>query len=73
MLVGSLNRCLAASITYHDFLCGLRAGHGTWTTTLEVKLLQQVMAMREAVLHGIFLDMQKEYNTLDRSRFLDIL
>ena len=44
-----------------------------WTTTLEVKMLQQVMAMREEVLHKIFLDLHKEYNALDRFRCLEIL
>ena len=35
-----LNRRLTASITYHDFLHGFRAGRGTDTSTLEAKLLQ---------------------------------
>ena len=56
------------SITYHNSLHGFRAGRGTGTAILEVKLLQEVTAMREAVLHGIFLDLHNEYNALDRSR-----
>ena len=43
------------------------------TTTLEVKLLQQLMAMREEVFHAIFLDLNKVYNALDRSMCLKIL
>ena len=43
------------------------------TATLEVKLLQQVAALREAVLHAIFLDLHNSYDALERSRFLDIL
>ena len=35
-----LNCRITASITYHDFLHGFRAGHGTGTATLEAKLLQ---------------------------------
>ena len=54
-----LNRRFAASITYHDSLHGFRAVRGTGTATLEVKLLQQVTAMKEAVLHTIFLDLHK--------------
>ena len=68
-----LNRRLMASITFHDFLHGFRAGHGTGTTTLEAKLLQQLAALREEVLYAIFLDLHKSYDTLDRSRSLDIL
>ena len=41
-----LNRRLTASITYHDFLHGFRAGRGTVTSTLEAKLLQQLAALR---------------------------
>ena len=41
--------------------------------TFKVKLLQQVVALREAVHHAILLDLHKEYNALDRSRCLDIL
>ena len=68
-----LNRRFTASITYHDSLHILRAGCSTGTATLEVKLIQKVMAIREEVLNAIFLDLQKLYNALDRSRCLDIL
>ena len=68
-----LNRRFTASMTYHNFLHELRTGHGTGSANIEVKLLQQVGAMREAVLHAIFLDLHKAYHSLDRSRCLDIL
>ena len=41
-----LNRRTAASITYHDFLHGFQSGRSTGTTTLEAKLLQQLVALR---------------------------
>ena len=41
--------------------------------TLEIKLLQQVAALWEAILHAIFLNMHKAYDALDRYRFFDIL
>ena len=63
-----LNRWLATSITYHDFLHRFRAGCGTGTATLKAKLLQQLAAMREEVLYVIFLDLHKSYEALDRSR-----
>ena len=68
-----LNRCFTAYITYHDYLHGFWAGCGTGSTTLKVKLLQKVAALREAVLHAIFLDLNKSYNALDRYRRLHIL
>ena len=45
-----LNRRLTASITYHDFLHGFRAGRRICTATLEAKLLQQLSALMEEVL-----------------------
>ena len=41
-----LNRRLMASIVFHDFLHGFRAGRGTGTATLEVKLLQKLVSLR---------------------------
>ena len=63
-----LNRRLTASITFHDFLHGFRAGRGTGTATLEDKLLHQLAALTEEVLYTIFLELHKAYDTLDRSR-----
>ena len=60
-------------IQFHDTLHGFRAGRGTGTTTLKAKLLQKIIAMKETVLHAIFLDLPKAYNALDRDRCLDIL
>ena len=68
-----LNCCFTTSITYHDTLHGFWAGCGTGTLTLELKLLQQIAALREAVIHVLLLDMHKAYDALDRSSCLDIL
>ena len=43
------------------------------TATLEEQLLQQLITMRGAFFHYIFLDLCKSYNTLDMERCLDIL
>ena len=43
------------------------------TVTLNAKLLQQLIAMRDTVLRSIFLDLRKAYDDLDRDRCLDIL
>ena len=68
-----LHRRLTTAITYHNALHGFREGSGTGTGTLEAKLLQQLVAMREEVLYVIFLDLTKAYDALDRSRSLEIL
>ena len=49
---------LTAAIMYHYILYGLRTGRGTGTVILEAKLIHQLTAMREAVLHTVFLDLQ---------------
>ena len=43
------------------------------TATLEANLLQQLIAMRETVLHYIFLNLRKAYDDLYRYRCMDIL
>ena len=68
MVTVILNRRFTAYITCHNSLHGFQEGHGKRTTTLEVKLIWKVTAMREEVLHAIFLDLHKAYDTLDRSR-----
>ena len=64
---------LTTAITYHDFLHGFWAGRGTGTATLEAKILHQLAVMREEVLYVIFLDLNKTYDALDRSRSPEIL
>ena len=54
-----LNRRLTAAISFHDTLHGFRAGGGTGTATLNVKILKQFKAMRETVLFEVFLDIRK--------------
>ena len=68
-----LNRRLTASVTFHDFLHGFWEGRSTGTTTLEVKLLQKLEALREEVMYVIFLELHKAYDALDRSSCLEIL
>ena len=50
VVVAVLNLFFISSITYHNSLHGFRAGRGTGTATLEAKLLQQLVALREEVL-----------------------
>ena len=43
------------------------------TTTLDANLILHLTAMREAVLHTIFMELQKLYGALDHDRCLYIL
>ena len=63
---GIINQRISSSIQFHYSLHGFHAGRGTGTTTLEAKLLLNIISVRETVLHVIFLDMRKAYYALDR-------
>ena len=73
VISGIINCQISSSTQFHDALHGFCAGRGTGNTTLEEKLIQQIIDMREKVLHAIFIDLRKAYDDLDRDRCLDIL
>ena len=70
---GIINRQLLSSIQFYDVLREFCAGRGMGTATLKVKLLQNLITMRETILHAIFLYLRKAYDALDREICLDIL
>ena len=72
-IFGIISLCTCPSIQFHDSLHVFCAGIVMGTNTLESKLLQQLIAMRESVLHSIFLDLLKAYDSLDSDRCLDII
>ena len=68
-----INFRLLSSIQFYDALCGFHTGRGTGTATLKARLLQNIIAMTETVLHSIFLSLFKAYDDLYREHCLDIL
>ena len=69
-----ISNCLFnAYIAFHGVLYGFLASHGTDTTSLEAKLIQKLMAMKEEVLYAIYMDLHKAYDALDRDICLEIL
>ena len=65
-----LNLRLTMEIHIHKILHGFHTGRGTGTVSIEAKLLQNPMAMREEVFYEIFLDLYKAYSSLDCSHCL---
>ena len=65
-----LNLRLKMAIQLHDTLHGFHTGRCTRIASLEAKLLQHPMAMREEVLYEIVLDLHKAYGALDCSSCL---
>ncbi len=57
----------------HDCLHSFRAKKGTGTAIIEAKLAQQLAFMEQAPLYGIFIDLRKAFNLMDRGRCLEIL
>ena len=68
-----INLFLTTSIDFHGVLHGFWAGCGIGTTSLEDKLIHQIMSMRSEVLYEIFMDLYKSYKALGRGRCLKIL
>ena len=62
-----------SAIKFHDVMHGFRSVRVTGTVALVSKLLQHLMAMKEAVLIEVFFDLQKSYDALYWDRHLKIL
>lgn len=60
-------------IQFHDSLHGFVQKRGCNTAVLEAKLLQQLAYLRQTPLFGVFLDLKKAYDAMDRSRCIHIL
>ena len=61
-----------SAIEVHDSLHGFRAKRGCGTGIMEAKLVQQLTFVEQAPLFGIFIDLRKAYNAMDRERCIDI-
>ena len=63
---GIINRRILSSIQFHGVLHVFHAGIETGDTNFKANMFQQLIVMREKVLHAIFLDLLKAYDALDR-------
>ena len=62
-----------SEIDLHDYLHGFRAKRGCGTGIMEAKLLQQLAFREQVPMYGIFLDLRKAFDAMDRGRCLEIL
>jgi hypothetical protein len=67
------NRQITQNINLHDALHGFRAKRGTGTAILEARLHLDVSIQCGLLFHQVFLDVSNAYDTLDRTRTLEIL
>jgi hypothetical protein len=56
------------AIELHDCLHGCRDGHGTGTAIIKAKLAQQLSYIELKPFYGVFLDLRKAFDTMDRER-----
>ncbi len=61
------------ALDLHDLLHGCCDKRGTGTAGIEAKLAQQLAHLEQAPFYGVFLDLKKAFNSMDRERCLLIL
>jgi hypothetical protein len=57
----------------HDSLHGCRNKHGTGTAIIEAKLAQQLLYLKLKPFYGVFLNLRKAFDAMDRERCILIL
>ena len=62
-----------AHIEFHDCLHGFLSSRGTSTSTTEATLTQQLAYMDQVPLYGIFINLRKAYDVMDRDMCTEIL
>ena len=68
-----INSRLKRTINFDDSIHGFRAGRGTGTAITEAKLRMQLHASKSDPLYIVFVDLNKAYDTLDRTQASRIL
>ncbi len=61
------------SMELHDTLHGCLAQRGTGTACIEAKLAQQLSYLELQPFYGVFLDLKKAFDAMDRERCIKIL
>jgi hypothetical protein len=61
------------ALPLHEVLHGCRNGRGMGMAILEAKLAQQLAHLEQEPFYGVFLDLKKAFNAMDRERCLLIL
>jgi hypothetical protein len=68
-----MNLRLEASIVLHDSLHRCLAMRGTGTGIIEAKLAQQLAHLEQMPFFGVFINLRKAFDAMDRGRCLEIL
>ena len=65
--------CWLDAIKLHDCLHGCCANRGTGTAVIEAKMAQQLSCLELKPFYGVFLDLKKAFDSMDRERCIMIL
>ena len=68
-----VNCRLVRGLVLHEALHGFRSGRETGTATLDANSDQQLAGLAHEPLFQVFLDIHKEYDSLDRGICLEVL
>ena len=61
------------AIALHNSLHGSRNGQGMGTEVIEAKLVQQLAHIEQVPFYGVFIDLKKAFDAMDRGRCLLII
>ncbi len=61
------------AIVLHDSLHGCRNQWGLGTAVIEAKLTQQLAHIEQTPFYGVFVDLMKAFDVMDRKRCLQLL
>jgi hypothetical protein len=61
------------AIVLHDSLHGCRNQRGTGTAVIKAKLTQQLAHIEQTPFYGVFVDLTKAFDAMDRERCLQLL
>ena len=61
------------AIALHDSLHSCRNGRGTGTAVIEAKLSQQLAHIKQTPFYGVFINLKKAFDVMDRERCLLLL
>ncbi len=61
------------NIEFHDSLHSCRNRRGMGTTIIEAKLAQQLLYLELKPFYGVFLDLRKAFDVMDRERVIMLL
>jgi hypothetical protein len=67
-----IDKCLNA-FDLHESLHGCQNGRGTGTAGIEAKLAQQLAHLEQVLFYGVFIDLKKAFDAMDRERCILIL